>query len=62
MAYFKRIVQIGIQARNLAQKLSKGHFLGKRRWPPKNSTWWPFFEDGCYFCQMLIISIVQTVM
>jgi len=39
MAYFKRIVQIGIEAVNLAQILSKCNFLGKRHWPPKNSTW-----------------------
>jgi len=45
---------------NWYRSIKFGHFLSKRRWPPKNSTWWTFFQDGRYFCQMLIMSTVQT--
>ena len=49
MAYFKRIVQIGIQAWNLAQILSKDHFLGKRHWPPKIQHGGDFFKSNARY-------------
>ena len=55
----KKIVHFGIQAWNLAQILSKGHYFGKRRWPLKNSIWRPFFKMAAIAIQCLLYQLFK---
>ena len=44
IAYVRRIIQIMIQATDLAQILYRGHLSRKKRGPRKISIWPPFSE------------------
>ena len=58
IAYVRRIVQIMIQATDLAQILYRGHPSRKKRGPRKISIWLPFFNMAAMgYSEILIFAL-----
>ena len=57
----KNIVRFGIQAWNLAQIPSKGHYFGKKVLATQKFNLAAILQDGHHCYLVLIISVIQTV-
>ena len=60
-AYLRTIVQIMIQASDLAQILYRGHLSGKKRGPRKISIWRPFSKMAAMvYGEILLLAFKMT--